>query len=466
MLPVRGYDGRRVAVLGLGRSGLATVAALISGAAEVVAWDDDETARDKAAAIGATIADLTKDTHWDDVSCLIVSPGIPHLYPTPHKAVAIAVAKGVVLDNDIGLFFRSYAGPDWDQLERMPRVVCVTGSNGKSTTTALIAHVLTASGRLVQMGGNIGRPALDLDPAHDGETVILELSSYQCELARALTPDTAVFLNLSDDHLQRHGGRGGYFAAKARLFREGAPERAIIGIDEPEGRHLATQMRDDAATGDPVIRISTTLRPQEGWAVHARKGFLAEWRRGKQIASIDLRKVPALPGTHNHQNACAAYATCRSLGLSSRDIEAAFLTFDGLPHRCRIVTEKRQVTYVNDSKATNADAASKALLAFSNIRWIAGGEAKEGGIVSLLPLMDRVKKTYLIGQAAPEFANTLSDHPHEICGTLEKAVAKAADEANPGDVVLLAPACASWDQFDSFEARGEVFETLARSLQD
>ena len=466
MLPVRGYGGRRVAVLGLGRSGLATVEALIAGEAEVLAWDDSETQREAAEILGAQICDLSRDDHWQDVTTLIVSPGIPHLYPSPHPVVASAVARGIVLDNDIGLFFRSYAGPDWDQLDQLPRIVCVTGSNGKSTTTALIAHTLSTNGKLVQTGGNIGRPALDLDPAHDGEIVVLELSSYQTDLARALTPDIAVFLNLSDDHLERHGGRGGYFAAKSRLFREGAPERAIIGIDEPEGRHLATLMRDDAQSGDPVIRISTSLRPKDGWAVHARKGFLSEWRKAKQIASFDLRPMPALPGAHNHQNACAAYATCRSLGLSSRSIEAAFATFGGLPHRCQIVTKKKGVTYVNDSKATNADAAQKALLAFSSIRWIAGGQPKEGGIASLLPLMDRVAKTYLIGEAAEDFARTLGQNPNEISGTLDAALKKAASEAEPGDVVLLAPACASWDQFDSFEARGEAFEALAKSLPD
>ncbi|MEL6234722.1 MAG: UDP-N-acetylmuramoyl-L-alanine--D-glutamate ligase, partial [Pseudomonadota bacterium] len=318
-----------------------------------------------------------------------------------------------------------------------------------------------------QMGGNIGRGVLDLDPGHDGEVVVLELSSYQIELARALAPDLAVFLNLSDDHLDRHGGRGGYFAAKRRLFAEGGPERAIIGVDEPEGRFLAAQLREDADTGDPVIRVSVTERLREaGWGVVARKGFLSEWRRGRQVASIDLREIAALPGAHNHQNACAAFAVARALGLGPRTIETALGSFGGLPHRCQPLATKRGVRFVNDSKATNADAAEKALLAFDKIRWIAGGQPKAGGIAPLAPLFGRITKAYLIGEAAKAFATTLGDTPSCIAGTLDAALAQAAAEAAPGETVLLSPACASFDQFASFEARGEAFAALVAALPD
>ena len=241
MIPVRGYAGHKVAVLGLGRSGLPAVAALRAGGAEVVAWDDDAAARARAEAEGIALADLARPRASTGVKALIVSPGIPHLYPAPHPAVAAAWEAGVAVDNDIGLFFRSFATPDWDAFDRTPQVVGVTGSNGKSTTTALIAHVLAARGRPVQTGGNIGRGALDLDPAADGMVVVLELSSYQIELARALQPDIAVFLNLSDDHLDRHGGRGGYFAAKRRLFTQGGPARSVIGVDEDEGGSSPTR---------------------------------------------------------------------------------------------------------------------------------------------------------------------------------------------------------------------------------
>ena len=371
--------------------------------------------------------------------------------------VARAVAAGVVLDNDVGLFFRSFAGPAWERMETPPRVVCITGSNGKSTTTALLYHSLTAVGLPAQMGGNIGRGVLDLQPGSEGEVVVLELSSFQTELARALSPDLAVFLNLSPDHLDRHGGMGGYFAAKRRLFAEGGPERAVIGVDEPEGRFLAQQMREEAAGGDPVIRVSTAAKLTEGWAISARRGFLAEWRRGRQVAAFDLRGIASLPGAHNHQNAAAAYAVLRSLGLAPRRIEAAFSSFPGLPHRCQVVGTKDGVTFVNDSKATNADAAEKALLAFDRIRWIVGGQPKAGGIAPLAPHFGRVAKAYLIGEAAAAFAETLGATPHAILGTLDAAVAAAAAEAEPGDTVLLAPACASFDQFASFEARGAAF---------
>jgi UDP-N-acetylmuramoylalanine--D-glutamate ligase len=465
MIPVRGYDGHRVGVLGLGRSGLAAAAALRAGGAIPVCWDDNEAARAKAEEAGFEVSDLSRDRPWEGIVSLIVSPGIPHLYPAPHRVVEKAWEHGVALDNDIGLFFRSYATEEWDDMDTPPRVVCVTGSNGKSTTTALIHHILKEAGRPTQMAGNIGRGVLDLDPLEDGEVVVLELSSYQTELARALTPDIAVFMNLTPDHLDRHGGMGGYFYAKRRLFAEGGPERAIIGVDEVEGRYLAAQLRENASGGDPVIQISVERKLLgDGWNIYARKGFLSEWRKGRQVSSIDLREMKALPGTHNHQNACAAYAACRSINLAPKQIEAAMASFAGLPHRCQIIAEKGGVQFVNDSKATNADAAEKALLAFENIRWIVGGIAKDGGIASLEPLFPRVKKAYLIGMAADEFGGTLGAVPHETSGTMEAAVAKAAAEAEEGDTVLLAPACASFDQYPNFEKRGEHFVELVKGL--
>lgn len=467
MIPVRGYAGRRVGVLGLGRSGLAAAAALRAGGAHPLCWDDAEAPRARAAAAGLEVADLARPGAFDGVAALVVSPGIPHLYPAPHPVVAAAMEAGAVLDNDVGLFFRSFATEDWAHLAQAPRIVCVTGSNGKSTTTALIHHVLATAGIPAQIGGNIGRGVLDLDPGRDGEVVVLELSSYQIELARALQPDIAVFLNLSPDHLDRHGGLGGYFAAKRRLFAEGGPERAVIGVDEPEGRFLAQAMREAEGTGDPVIRISVRRRLREaGWSVFARKGFLAEWRRGRQVADIDLRGIAALPGAHNHQNACAAYAALRALGLGPKAIEAGFRSFPGLPHRCETVALRGGVRFVNDSKATNADAAEKALLAFPRIRWIAGGVPKAGGIEPLRPLFGRIARAYLIGEAAAAFADTLGAVPHVLAGTLERAVTLAAAEAEPGDVVLLSPACASFDQFRDFEARGETFRRLVEALPE
>ena len=463
MIPVQGVQGRKVAVLGLGRSGLATARALLAGGAEALLWDDSPEARGKAEAEGFATVDLTRQGALDGVAFLVVSPGIPHLYPAPHKVIARAMEAGVPVDNDIGLFFRSFATKAWDGFDQAPRVVAVTGSNGKSTTTALIRHILDEAGRPVQMAGNIGRGVLDIDPARDGEVVVLELSSYQTELARALTPDVAVFTNLSPDHLDRHGGMGGYFAAKRRLFSEGGPDRAVIGVDEVEGRFLADQMGEGAAD-DRVIRVSSGSKLEGfGWAVFARKGFLAEWRKGRQVAAIDLRDIKGLPGAHNHQNACAAYAACRSLGLGPKEIEGGLRSFAGLPHRSQLVGERGGVRYVNDSKATNVDSAAKALQAFDKIRWIAGGMGKEGGIAALQPLLGSVVKAYLIGHSARDFALQIGDLPHEICETMARAVARAAEEAGPGEVVLLAPAAASFDQYPNFEKRGEDF--MARVAQ-
>ena len=464
MIPVQGVENQTIAVLGLGRSGRATAAALTEGGANVVVWDDGADTRAQAEADGMTVLDLTRDTSWEGVSALITSPGIPHLYPKPHPVIAKAYELGVPVDNDIGLFFRSFATRDWDQFDTTPRVIAITGSNGKSTTTALIHHILKESGRPTQIGGNIGTGVLSLDPAHDGEVVVLELSSYQTDLARALTPDIAVFTNLSPDHLDRHGGPGGYFAAKRRLFAEGGPDRAVIGVDEAEGRYLADQLSMGPAD-DRVIRISSGQKLERfGWSVFARKGFLSEYRKGRQVASIDLREVTGLPGEHNHQNAAAAYAATRSLGLAPREIERAFHSFQGLPHRSQTVAEIAGVRWVNDSKATNVDAAAKALTAFQRIRWIAGGMGKDGGIEALAPHLGQVVKAYLIGHSARDFALQIGQTPYEIAETMEHAVARAATEAQPGETVLLAPAAASFDQYPNFEKRGEHFTQLVKAL--
>ncbi len=457
MIPVRGCKGFRVAVLGLGKTGLSAALALQAGGAHVVAWDDSPVARAAADAQDMPLRDLSKDRAFDDVDMLVVSPGIPHLYPEPNPIIAAAMLRGIPVDNDIGLFFRSLANEDWARFDIPPKVIAVTGSNGKSTTSALIHHILECAGKPAQLAGNIGRGVLDIDPPGDGAVVVLELSSYQTELARALTPDVAVFTNLTPDHLDRHGGFGGYFAAKRRLFSEGGPDRAVIGVDEPEGVYLAGQL-SEAPSDDRVLRISVDHKLSgPGWNVFARKGFLSEYRKGRQAASIDLRPVSGLPGSHNHQNACAAYAACRAIGIAPRLIEDALHSFEGLPHRSQIVTRAGGVTYVNDSKATNVDAALKALLAFKRIRWICGGLQKEGGMGGVQAGLENVIKAYVIGRDAAQFALQLGGVEAEVCTTMEAAVTRATREAEEGDTVLLAPGAASFDQYDNFEQRGEDF---------
>jgi len=462
MIPIHAYAGRRVGVLGLGRSGLATARALAAAGAEPVLWDDSEPPREAARAEGFALADLSRLSQpgaAEGLAALIVSPGIAHLHPAPHPAVAAACRAGVPVDNDIGLFFAALAAGTDAALEPEegpePRVVAVTGSNGKSTTAALIHHLLAAAGRRAQLGGNIGRGVLDLDPPRPGETVVLELSSYQIELARSLAPDIAVFLNLAPDHLDRHGGVGGYFAAKRRLFEIGAPEQAVVGVDDAYGRFLANSLAEA-----PIAIAAGTRLKAHRWSVFMNRGHLSEWREGRQIAAIDLRGAAALEGAHNHQNACAAYAAARALGLGPRAIEPGLIGFPGLAHRMEPLGRIAGVAYVNDSKATNAAAAGKALAAYERVRWIAGGRAKEGGLAGLEPLFPRITKAYLIGEAAGAFARALGDTAHEICGDLATATARARAEAEPGDTVLLSPAAASFDQFTDFEARGEAFRRL------
>ena len=483
MIPVREVAGQKVAVLGMGRSGRATARALVAGEAEVICWDDEPEARVSAGGQGFRVDSLAGDEMWTDIECLVVSPGVPHLYPEPHPLVKMAWRHGVPVDNDVGLFFRNWNSAgiddagiddaefgdsefgDFGEYGVVPYFVCVTGSNGKSTTAALIGHLLDSAGQKVQVGGNIGRPVLDLEPVSDGEFVILELSSYQIELAQTLTPDIAVFVNFSPDHLDRHGGVGGYFAAKRRLFSEGAPERQVIGVDEMEGEYLAARADDDLLEVDSLVRISAR-RSIEGddWSVSVKNGFLVERRRGRQVASVDLRDIRNLRGTHNWQNACAAFAVCRSSGLAPRLLPRGLASFPGLPHRCQVVGEHGGVSFVNDSKATNADAAARALSMYRNIRWIAGGRAKEGGIASISGGLDNVRKVYLVGEAAELFRRQLGGRNLVISGTIDEAVKSAAAEAEPGDVVLLSPAAASFDQFTDFEARGDAFVEAVKNV--
>ncbi|MEP3846544.1 MAG: UDP-N-acetylmuramoyl-L-alanine--D-glutamate ligase [Paracoccaceae bacterium] len=462
MIPVQGVTGQNIAILGLGRSGLTAARAVLAGGATPVCWDDNPDARGLAEDEGFTCRDLRKQGIFDDIARLIVSPGIPHLYPEPNPVVGNALRSGVPVDNDIGLFFQSFATREWDNFDIAPRVVTVTGSNGKSTTAALIHHLLESTQRPVQLAGNIGRGVLDIDPAIDGEVVVLELSSYQTDLARSLTPDISVFTNLSPDHLDRHAGMGGYFAAKRRLFAEGGPDRAIVGVDEAEGQYLAGQL-SEGPEDDRVIRVSVDVKlTGPGWSVFARKGFLSEYRKGRQVASIDLRDISGLPGAHNHQNACAAYAVVRSLGLAPKIIEKGLRSFKGLPHRSQLIAEANGVKFVNDSKATNVDSAAKALQAFKNIRWICGGLQKEGNLDGLNAATADVRKAYVIGREAAAFAMQLQSDA-QVCSNMSAAVEAALADAEPGDVVLLAPGAASFDQYDNFEQRGDDFTQEVKS---
>jgi UDP-N-acetylmuramoylalanine--D-glutamate ligase len=449
-------DGQTVAVMGLGKSGLAALRALAKAGVTALAWDDQPEARAQAMDDGFMLRDLA-EADWSKVDLLVWSPGIPHVHPTPHPVAVAARRAHVPLVCDVEILARANLAA---------RYVGVTGTNGKSTTTTLIGHILAATGAPLAVGGNLGTPALELPSLGLDGTYVLELSSYQLELLDQARFDVAVLLNITPDHLARHGGMEGYIEAKSSLFaRLRADGTAVVGIDDAPSRqiHEALTHRQGIA-----VRPISAERFIEG-GVSAVDGIMVDDSEGRAEKVVDLGAIASLPGRHNWQNACAAYAVARACGMGREAIAAGLISYPGLRHRQELVAIIDGVRYVNDSKATNADAAEKAMVCYDNIYWIAGGQAKEGGIDSLAPLFPRVRRAFLIGEAAETFAKTLAGKaPVELCGTLEAALGKARDaalaDAIPGAVVLLSPACASWDQFRSFEHRGDSFRELVDAL--
>jgi UDP-N-acetylmuramoylalanine--D-glutamate ligase len=462
VIPVRGFEGKRVAVFGLGRTGLTAARALQAGGAEVVLWDEKEASRQAAADEGFALEDL-QSADWSRFAALMLSPGVPLTHPEPHWTVRKARAAGVEIVGDIELFARTVnAQPE----HKRPKVVVITGTNGKSTTTALIGHVCRQAGQDARIGGNIGIGVLGLDDMHGGAVYVLEVSSYQLDLTSSLKPDVAVLLNVSPDHLDRHGGMDGYVAAKRRVFlNQGKGDTAVIGVDDPWCQQICTEIT--AANRRSIVPISSGRAIGRG--VYALQGVLYDGSQERVVEVCDLLRARSLPGRHNWQNAAAAYAACRALGIPPADVAEGLLSFPGLVHRMEKVGAIDGVTFINDSKATNADAARQAMSSYPRFYWIAGGVPKAGGIESLADLFPRVAKAYLVGQAAEDFARTLGDRaPHEIAGDLAAAVSHAfADAKASGQeaIVLLSPACASFDQFPDFEVRGDAFRKLVQDLE-
>lgn len=439
MIDLSALPLKTVAVLGLARSGVAAALALQAAGKTVLAWDDGARARDAAAKAGVALTDLN-DADWSKIDALSLSPGIPHSFPKPNAIVAKAKAAGCALISDNELLARAIEG-------KGPKLVAITGTNGKSTTTALIGHLLKSAGVAAEIGGNLGVGALALNPLPADGVYVLELSSYQLELMPTAVFDVAVLLNVSPDHLDRHGGMEGYVAAKRRIFdRQRAGQIAVVGADDDWCRAIAAELDLRPAT---VVRLDPDHPP------------------------FDLSLARALPGRHNAQNAVAAVAVARALGLDGAEILAGLNGFPGLRHRQQHVATIEGVAFVNDSKATNADAAANALGCYDAIYWIAGGVSKEGGIESLRKFFPRLRHAYLIGQAAAEFSKTLADIPQSLCGDIATAVRMAFSQARrdaadgmAGAVtVLLSPACASFDQFDNFERRGDAFIDLVERLK-
>jgi UDP-N-acetylmuramoylalanine--D-glutamate ligase len=460
VIPVRGFEGKTVAVFGLGRTGLTAARALIAGGADVALWDENEKGREAAAAEGLPLVDLSR-ADWKAFAALMLSPGVPLTHPTPHWTVDKAKAAGVEILGDIELFARAVnAAPE----HKRPKVALITGTNGKSTTTALLGHILTAAGRDARVGGNIGLGVLGLDDMHGGAVYVLEVSSYQLDLTTSLKPDAAILLNISPDHLDRHGGMDGYIAAKRRaLLNQGKGDTAIIGVDDPYCQRICTEIT--AANRRTIWPISSGRAMGRG--VYALSGVLYDATGDRVIEVADLLRAPGLPGRHNWQNAAAAYAAARALGVSMEDAAAGLITFPGLSHRMETVGQIGKVKFVNDSKATNADAARQAMTTYPRFYWIAGGKAKAGGIEPLADLFPRIAKAYLIGEAADDFSRTLGETPHTVSRTLDVAVAAAYADARASDeeaVILLSPACASFDQFADFEVRGDAFRAIVNDM--
>jgi UDP-N-acetylmuramoylalanine--D-glutamate ligase len=458
MIPVTIFAGRDVAVFGLGLSGVAAAHALAAGGARVLAWDDTQAARDKAAAQGVALHDLVC-ADWSRIAALVLAPGIPLTHPEPHWSVRKALEAGVEVIGDTELFFREKV-----RQGSGAKVVVITGTNGKSTTTALTAHLLQGGGRPVALGGNIGRAVLDLPPFTAGPIYVLELSTFQIDLTPSLAPDAAALINITPDHLDRHGTIENYAAIKARVFDHLlADGTAVIGVDDDHSRAIADSLQGPYA----VKRIAVGHPVETG--VWAKDGMLTEVENGVERGRVSLDGIGSLRGAHNWQNAAVAYALARSQGLDASTIAKGLGTFAGLAHRMEQVARAGSVLFVNDSKATNADAAAKALASFNDIYWIVGGRPKAGGLNGLEPFFPKIARAYLIGEAAEAFAAQLgTEVDHVQCGTLDRAIETAAADAKRSrgaePVVLLSPACASYDQFANFEARGQSFRDLVMRL--
>ncbi len=471
MIPVTTFAGKKVAVFGLGGSGLASASALLAGGADVIAFDDDAQSVANANAAGIPTADL-HTVEWSRIAALVLAPGVPLTHPTPHWTVEPARKAGVEVIGDIELFCRERR-----QLAASSPFVAITGTNGKSTTTALVAHLMVSAGFDAQLGGNIGTAILSLEPPADGRVHIIECSSYQIDLAPSLDPSIGILINLSADHLDRHGTMANYVAVKERLVAgvqlHGA---AIVGVDDEWCRAIAGRIEQ---AGKRVVRVSATRELSNGIYVAGGRIMRAapppspsaragEAREGVSPVA-ELAGIGSLRGLHNAQNAACATAAALALGLEPAAIQAGLRSFPGLAHRMEEVGRRGAILFVNDSKATNAELAAQALACFTDIFWIAGGKPKTGGIESLRKFFPRIRKAYLIGEAADEFAATLAaDVPHEITGTLDKALVAAARDAEasaaPEPVVLLSPACASFDQYRNFEIRGAAFRDLVCAL--
>jgi UDP-N-acetylmuramoylalanine--D-glutamate ligase len=463
MIAAKAFANRTVAVFGLARTGLGAVRSLVAGGTSVIAWDDSSTARDLGGQEGAEIMPW-REWPWERIAALVLSPGVPLTHPKPHGVVEHANSARVPVIGDVELFAREVR-PNPDLPGRSP-VIAITGTNGKSTTTALVGHILSQCGFDAQIGGNIGNSVLELSPPSAKTIYVLEMSSFQIDLAPGLVPDVALLSNLSPDHIDRHGSMENYAAIKARLIRQTAKDGQVaIGVDDDYSSAIFTQASAAGGAQAHPVSVGKIL----GRGIFVVDGVLYDALGGRAVKVMDMAAAIHLPGAHNWQNAALAYAAVRPFVSDSKAIADAIASFPGLAHRMEDVGHIGNIVFINDSKATNADATARALAVYPDIFWIVGGKAKDGGITSLASFFPRIRKAYLIGEAANQFARTLDGKAlYEMSGTLDAAVASAAADAAvsaaEAPVVLLSPACASYDQFKDFEQRGDAFRNLVARL--
>lgn len=456
---IESLKGKPVAVFGLGLSGLSTAKALLASGANIMAWDDDAEKKAKAESEGIPLSDFISGG-LEGYGALILAPGIPLHFPQPHIAAHKATEAGIEIIGDLEIFHRSAPSAN---------TIGITGTNGKSTTTALITHILKESGKQALSVGNIGHPILEANlPPADG-FMVLEISSYQMDLCPTYRPDISILLNVTPDHLDRHGSMEAYAHAKERIFEgEGI---CICCIDDT---YTQTAFDKAVAAGTRTM-IPVSVKKEIPGGIFAKGGILIDFTTDEQIEIALISDIPTLPGLHNQENICAAYAACRQCGIPAEDIIRHLKTYAGLPHRQFLTRVINGIAYINDSKATNGDSTARAVSCYNNIYMIAGGKAKDGGLKALEPYIDKLRHLFLIGEAMDDFAKW-ADHvgvPYTKSFSLDIAVLEAhktaqSNRGEPGGAgtVLLSPACASWDQFKNFEHRGEVFTQMVNALSE
>ncbi len=464
MISVDKYKNQKILVLGYGIVGKATSKSLVKGFADVFIWDDLLEKRNEAKRNGLKILNINIENPLQNISAVIVSPGIPHLYPNPHFLIKIALNESIEIDNDISLFFQSLN--ENLKNKKNSKVICITGTNGKSSTCHLLNYILENCDYDTEIGGNFGKAALSLLPKKNRSIIILEVSSYQLEIAKTIKSDISALVNFSNDHFDRHSGRGGYFSSKLNLFLNNNSKNVVINVNNYEGMFAENKIIDKKKKKNRIISFSTNkLLKTRSWSIFLEKEFLCEFKDGKEIIKFDLKKIETFNNIYDYENLFVAYSICRLMKLRPEKIIKSLEGFKGLKHRNQFLGKVNGISFVNDTKATNFSSAMKSINSNKNIRLILGGISKSENISEYLKDFKNVKSIYLIGSSSNEFSKSLKKFCFKVCHNLENATKTAFEDATEGDTVLLAPACSSFDQFKSFEERGDMFIRIFDSIK-